>query len=389
MARLGRTAVLTALLASVTLASAQTQTLPTGTVIDEVACAADPSQRYALYLPSTYAPDRTWSVLMGFHAGGRGRAIVELYRAVAERYGYIVAASNNSRNGPWEVSAAAVRAMSADLAQRFTIDAERVYLTGHSGGARVAMQVALGSKAIAGVIASSAGFPDARTRRDVGFAVFGTAGSDDFNYLEMRQLDRRLVSPHRLAIFAGGHELPPPAVALDAIEWLELVAMKQNRRPKDDAFLTRTFTARQQAASAAGDTPAAADLLEAIVADFTGLRDVSAEASRLAALVAQPEIKRARTRQQTDENAEARDVDRYLDLEAGLRDPDRRLATLGRLRDRLSRWAALANAVEDTPVRSRARRLLRAVATGAGERVDDADYRALIAELAPRSRPAG
>jgi hypothetical protein len=387
MARPALAIVLMALVVPATLA--QAQSLPKGTVVDDVPCANDPTQRYALYLPSTYSPDRTWSVLMGFHAGGRGRPIVELYQAAAEQYGYIVAASNNSRNGSWDVSAAAVRAMSADLAQRFTIDAERVYLTGHSGGARVAMQVALGSKAIAGVIASSAGFPDAKSRREVGFAVFATAGSDDFNYLEMRELDKRLTTPHRLAIFTGGHQLPPPAVALEAIEWLELIAMKQNRRPKDEAFLTRILTARQQAAAAAGDTPAAVELLEAMVADFAGLRDVSAETARLAALTAEPEIKRARTRQQTDENVEARDLNLYLDLEAGLRDPDRRTATLVRLRDRLSRWAALAAAVEDTPARSRARRLLRAVAAGAMERVNDDDYRALIAEFAPRQRPSG
>ena len=93
--------------------------------------------------------------------------------------------------------------MSSDLGRRFSIDAERVYLTGMSGGARVAMQVALGSNTIAGVIASSAGFPDSQPRRSVPFAVYGTAGTDDFNYVEMRMLDRALTSPHRLAIFLG------------------------------------------------------------------------------------------------------------------------------------------------------------------------------------------
>ena len=59
------------------------------------------------------------------------------------------------------------------------------------------------------MIASSAGFPDAEPRRSVKFAVFATAGTDDFNYLEMRRLDAALTSPHYLAVFEGGHALPP------------------------------------------------------------------------------------------------------------------------------------------------------------------------------------
>src|SRR5439155_27107316 len=103
------------------------QDLPRGTIIDDVKCAADPTQSYALYLPSTYSRDRLWSVLIAFHPAARGRAMVEKYQAAAEQYGYIVAGSNTSRNGPMAVSAASVRAMSADLGQRCSIAADRLY----------------------------------------------------------------------------------------------------------------------------------------------------------------------------------------------------------------------------------------------------------------------
>src|SRR5881397_653887 len=87
------------------------QDLPRGQIINEVKCAADPSQSYALYLPSNYTPERAWSLLVGFHPAARGRAMVETYQAAAEKYGYVVAGSNNSRNGPWELSAASIQAM--------------------------------------------------------------------------------------------------------------------------------------------------------------------------------------------------------------------------------------------------------------------------------------
>src|SRR5882757_3363638 len=102
-----------ALAVSATLAA----DLPTGQVIANVPCAADPSQSYALYIPSTYTPDRAWPVIFAFDAGGHGLNPVERYRAAAERYGFIVAGSNNSRNGV--PSDNAVAALSGDVFARF------------------------------------------------------------------------------------------------------------------------------------------------------------------------------------------------------------------------------------------------------------------------------
>ena len=217
--------------------SVASQELPRGQIIDSVQCAADPTQSYSLYLPAAYTPERAWPLLMGFHPGARGRAIVEKYRDAAERYGYIVAASNNSRNGPWEVSGRAVTAMAQDLGTRFSTDPKRLYATGHSGGARVALQLALRNP-IAGVIASSAGFPDRLPHSKLSFVLFGTAGETDFNYIEMKMLDNSVRSPHRVVIFDGGHTLPPDDLAMEAIEWLELQAIRSGIRQKDDALVS-------------------------------------------------------------------------------------------------------------------------------------------------------
>jgi poly(3-hydroxybutyrate) depolymerase len=359
-------------------ASARAQDLPRGTLVAEVQCASDPAQSYALYLPSAYTPDRAWSVLMAFHPSARGRAMVEKYQAAAEQYGYIVAGSNTSRNGPWPVSIAAVQAMSQDLGRRFSIDAQRVYLTGMSGGARVAMQVALGSNTIAGVIASSAGFPDSQPHAAVPFAVYGTAGNEDFNYIEMRMLDRALISPHRLAIFSGGHTLPTDAVALDAIEWMELHAIKTGRRSRDDALVDRLIAKRRQALDASASPAGTVHLLESLVADFTGLRDVSVEAAKAAALSKQGDIKKALARERANDDAEVRMLSEIFDLEAQLGNADARFAALGRLKGRLSQWARQAEATTESPERSQARRLLGAILSGAGGRVSDAEYRKLL-----------
>lgn len=380
-------------LASVTLtftlraSMAAAQDLPRGEAIDQVRCAGDPSQSYALYLPSNYSADRAWPLLMGFHPAARGRAIVDTYQAAAEKYGYIVAASNNSRNGPWEVSMAAVKAMSADLEERLVVDTNRLYLTGHSGGTRVAMQVALESKIVAGVIASSAGYPDSKPRKSLSFVVFGTAGTEDFNYIELRMLDRALTTPHRVAIFEGGHTLPPVDVAAEAIEWLELQAMKSKRRSRDEALIDQLLEKRQQDVAMSTNDASAVRLLQALAADFDGLRDVTAVAAHAAELSKRKDVKKALDRERDDDTAEARQLDVFFTLEASLRDDESHLGTMGRIRDWLSRTSRQADAATDSPERRRARRLMRNVTIGANERVHDPEYQKLLQQYRPA--PAG
>jgi predicted esterase len=362
------------------------QALPSGTIVDDVKCAADQTQSYALYLPSQYTPDRQWNLLIAFHPGARGRAMVEKYQAAAERYGYIVAASNNSRNGPWSVSAAAVKAMTVDLSQRFSINPQRVYATGMSGGARVAMELALANTSVAGVIASSAGFPDSQARASVKFAVFATAGTDDFNYLEMRLLDRKLKSPHRLVIFDGGHTLPPDTVAMDAIEWMELQAMKTGSRQRNDELIDRLLERRRAAIASASSPVETVHLLDDFVADFTGLRDTSAESQRLKDLSQQGDVRKALSRERASDDGEMHMLLEIFELEAGLNDRDRHNDVMMSLRDRLSKLAKKASAPEESPERSQARRVLRSVTAGASGRVQDREYTQLLNEFGIRGR---
>jgi hypothetical protein len=360
------------------LAALLSQTIPFGTIVDPVTCANDPSQSYALYVPSNYTPARTWSVLFAFHPAARGRAMVEKYAVAAEQYGFIVAGSNNSRNGPWDVSRAAALAMPSDVDRRFSIDPKRVYLTGMSGGARVALEVALANKDIAGVIASSAGYPDSQPRSRVPFALFATAGTEDFNHLEMRLLDRKLTSPHYLAVFQGGHTLPPDSVALEAIEWMEVQAMKAGRRARDEALLDRLLDKRRKAVAETTDPANVVYRLTALVSDFQGLRDVSAEAARVKELTKQPDVKKALDHERAADDEEWRLLNDIFDLEHDLADNERRAQAMLRLRSELTKLSRSANAADDTPARAQARRVLREIAAGAGERVQDREYRALL-----------
>jgi len=212
------------LLAALPLAA--DEAFPLGQVIECLPSLRDPAQSCALYLPSGYVTGKRWPVLYAFDPGGRGAIPVRLFQEAAEKHGWIVVGSNNSRNGPWKDIYEAVWAVWEDTHARLRIDDARVFAAGFSGGARVAAGLArILSIRPAGVIACGAGLAEWLEPADIaGIPWFGTAGKEDFNLKEMRGLERdlrRLGSPCQLRVFAGGHNWPPASLALEAADWLE------------------------------------------------------------------------------------------------------------------------------------------------------------------------
>lgn len=360
--------------------SAQTQ-VEVGRVVSSVVTRADASQSYALYLPTQYRPDRAWPLLVAFHPAARGQAFVDLYREAAEDYGYIVAGSNTSRNGAWAPSLRAAEAMIRDVSERFSIDPARLYATGFSGGARVATQIALQSKLVAGVITSGAGFPDAVARRKVDFDLAATIGTSDFNYGELRALDRALSSPHRVFLFAAGHVLPPPAVARQSLEWLELRAMIRGLRPRDEAAIARWWQSRLAEAEATEDVVVRVTALEGVADDFAAVRDVAELRSKTKALRAQPDVRKALSQRKKLDDEEVQLLTDVGAFEARMRIPDQRDDALFRLRAMLSGLHRRAQATADTPERRMVRRVLYTVMVGARERIADDEYLAFLATL--------
>jgi pimeloyl-ACP methyl ester carboxylesterase len=220
-----------------------------GALVEHISCPTDPTQTYTLYLPSTYQTTRKWPLLLVFDPGGRAARAAEVFREAAERFGWIVAASENSRNGPWEPTLRAVNAMWPALLGGYAVDERRVYAAGHSGGATVAWLLAQQTGQIAGVIVSGQPNPETEQSKAKTFAWFGMAGHTDFNLMEVKKIDEQLgrtASAHRMEFFDGGHQWPPSDLVARAFGWMEIVAMKEKRRPSDPE-LARTLLAEDLA----------------------------------------------------------------------------------------------------------------------------------------------
>jgi len=113
--------------AQIPVISTPFQDFQKGEVIEKVVCEDKPEQSYALFLPSAYTPEKTWPILYAFDPGANGKTPLEHFKDAAEKYGYIVVCSNNSKNGPWGVVFKAAEAVWNDTNARFSIDPRRVY----------------------------------------------------------------------------------------------------------------------------------------------------------------------------------------------------------------------------------------------------------------------
>lgn len=230
-----------------------------GKIIPKVACRKDYTISYALYLPKSYSQEKKYPLIIAFDPHASGILPLENYKDLADKYGYILMGSNDSKNGQdMNTSAVIVDALFGETSGRYPIDSSRIYVMGFSGGARMACIVGLYQGGVAGIIGCGAGFPS--TNQPIRFRpdYISFAGNADFNMNELSQLDRQLDEAkftHALILFNGKHAWPPAEVMENAFVWTEFCSMRKglvakNNSMIDDYILRQEKIIRQDKESA-------------------------------------------------------------------------------------------------------------------------------------------
>jgi hypothetical protein len=249
-------------------------------VTDTVQCHNAIGQSYALYRPAQYDNKKSWPVILIFDPSARGRTGVSAFIEAGRKYGFILACSNNSRNGPLGDNFTAATAMLQDVEERFTVDQRRIYAAGFSGGSRFAMAFAVKEKKISGVIGCGAGLPNDGNYLPSGnsdFLYYGLAGTRDMNYLEMHDLSGFFSNQPRvisyLRTFSGGHQWPGSDLITEAVEWLVLQTMNRKIIPANQTLLSYIENKTQNLINSqlsAGDYPNAIRYMRFAARDFRG-----------------------------------------------------------------------------------------------------------------------
>jgi len=281
------------------LPAAPGETFPAGRLIEGVHCRTDPTQTYTLRLPEAYTPERTWPLLLILDPRGRSVQAAERFSEGAERFGWILVASNDTRSdGPIEPNLVALNALWPEINTRFAVDRRRIYAAGFSGGAHFAWLLGKRSGGLAGVIASGGRLIE-ENLEGTSFALLGAAGTTDFNFLPMRRVEAFVSEQgnhHRFEVFDGPHQWMPAEMATRAIEWMEVEAMRQGLRTADLDIVEHQYRhdmATVERLIADGEHLSALRLLQAVARDLEGLHPGAGKAAeRAAALVASPEVRR-------------------------------------------------------------------------------------------------
>ena len=260
------------------------------------------SHRYAAYLPEDWSAERRWPVLVVLDPRGRAVEAAEIFFSGAERYGWIVLSSYDSRSDlpSGDPNTPALEAL-LDVADGLAGDPERTYLAGFSGTSKFAWGAGRGLPgAVAGVIGCGGALPGPWEEwKDVEFAYFGVAGTTDFNHRSMRELDDLLDGTgvaHRFEYFPGGHQWLDAELAADAIGWMELQAMKAGRVERDVVVVERLYDrwlGEARAREDAGAVYPAWRAYRSLADDFAGLRPTAQAAAAAERLAGLPEWKSA------------------------------------------------------------------------------------------------
>jgi len=212
-----------------------------GMVLDNLPCRQAPGQSYAAYLPKSYSTRSLWPVILIFEPAARGKLPVERFSKAAETFGYLLFASNNSRNYDEALIADSVEALWQEVMQNYPVDPKRIYVAGMSGGARVATRLADHGHNIAGVLPCAAGYGNGSgPSKDDSYVFAGMMGTRDFNFTEFKRLEPQLENAgiaFRMFYFDGYHGWPPESVCLEAVEWIDLQAMKRGLKAHDLSWL--------------------------------------------------------------------------------------------------------------------------------------------------------
>lgn len=234
------------------------ESFETGVVVDSVICEHDAQQSYALYLPSYYEENKSWPIFYIFEPGARGKLPVNIFKKAAEEYGYIIVASNNSRNGNWQRVFDAADAMLLDTQKRFSLDTARFYTSGFSGGARAAIAISTLTGNIRGIIGCGAGNAnriDLSIRKRDNLVYVGIVGDRDMNYLEHKLFEEHLNEleiPNIRLISHDKHQWPSEDMILLAFNWLELKTNSQLTSERKE-LITKSFEGYFQSIISDGD----------------------------------------------------------------------------------------------------------------------------------------
>lgn len=176
---------LTYLIALLSLASCNgmTQNNVSKAIQKTDSCQLDAKNKYEVYIPGGVAKTDKLPLLVIIDSHGEGKFALQKFKLSADKYPAIIVASDYVKNG-FEGYDGAIQTLIDDVSKKYPVDG-KVFLTGFSGGARMALGYGV-NHSVNGLILCGA-LGNAQQISSMVCPVFSISGMDDFNFVETAQ----------------------------------------------------------------------------------------------------------------------------------------------------------------------------------------------------------
>jgi len=199
-------------------------------------CKLDQKNTYEVYIPERDKSVGKLPLLVIIDAHGSGKFAIDKFKQGANQYPAVLIASNLVKNG-FDGYEGAIRILIEDVRQKYPVG-ETIFVTGFSGGARMALGYAL-SHPVNGLILCGA-LASTDQINALRCPVISISGMDDFNFVETAHyLFREQSIPGNLKIELtnGSHNWPDSQMLANAFGFLSLSHMVEDHAYQETSLL--------------------------------------------------------------------------------------------------------------------------------------------------------
>ena len=182
-------------------------------------CNLDAKNSYEVYIPERPNNIAKLPLLVIIDAHGNGKFAMDKFKHGANQYPAVLVASNLVKNG-FEGYEGAIKTMIEDVRQKYPVG-ETVFMTGFSGGARMALGYALDHQLNGLILCGALASPDQINAAHC--PVISISGMDDFNFMETAQylFQEQAIPVHlKIELTNASHSWPDSLMLTNAFGFL-------------------------------------------------------------------------------------------------------------------------------------------------------------------------
>lgn len=218
-----------------------TQSHESGKAIEKTdSCVSNSKNSYEVYVPAKESATEKFTLLIILDSHGGGKFALQKFKQAANEYNLVLVASNLVKNGYPDYDKA-VQTLIEDARQKYPVN-EITYLTGFSGGARMALSYALAHPTNGLMLCGALG--DSRQIGALSCPLVSVSGTDDFNFVETAQFmfqEASIPANLKIELTNESHSWPSCQKLTDALGYLVFSTSST------DNTLSTNFRKKQQA----------------------------------------------------------------------------------------------------------------------------------------------